>query len=299
MPFVWYEHHDTDAVDTAITGTRWMKRYHARGTQNVEQVIAEAYARTPTNLGNLIRSSVRPINEGGGVWIVEVTWENPSRNTDTAVGAPDITGRDPRGANGGGGGSGRETPITRDTELDPGVSFDMSAQQTKITQAVSTRWVVTDGRAQANLTPFGNAIGVSETGVEGCEIYAPSFTFTIPQRLARLTWGFIFTTNDITGKINEAPFYAFPEETCLYLGATGQQEGDKTWKLSHKFAYSRTEFNVEFAPQMVAPEVRGWDHVWVRYKQALVDGVLLPRPEAVYIQQVYRTADFSLLKLGG
>lgn len=311
MAITWYELHDTDGFSIGFGGQSVVRRYHARGSQNRDQVLATAYANSPLFLGDLIRSDVRGTHEGAGVWTVEVTYSNPTQNNSAPVGASDPAnsggggGLDLPGGRGGGGGGGgrdaptRQDPVTPETPLEGGETFETTAQTTRITQAIKTRFVVTERQAQQNVDAFGNAIGVTEDRVEGCEVYAPTFTFTIPQKILNLTWGRMLTIHDLTGKINERPFFAFPQEDVLYLGCSGQRGGDGSWQLSHKFSASLSEQNVQITPQITVPSIGGWDHVWVRYKQALVDGILLPRPEAVYVQQVYKTGDFTLLNLGG
>lgn len=301
MAMTWYEHHDTNASVWTRTTRSVTRRFFVQGTDSREEVEAASVANTPEFLGDLIRSEIRLTNERGGNWSVEVVYSNP-----TQAGADPLGSSDPASSGAGGGrDGGRDNELVQprvdsETETQDGVTFETTAQTTKITQAITTRWIATsDGRAKQNVPAFGNAIGVTEDRVEGTEIYAPTFTFTIPHRVPRLKWGFLFNVHFLTGKINEKPFFAFPENDVLYLGCTGQFNGNGFWNLSHKFAVSLSEQNVKISPDITVPNISGWDHVWVRYKQALVDGVLLPVPDVAYVQQVYQVGDFSLLGIGG
>lgn len=147
---------------------------------------------------------------------------------------------------------------------------------------------------------FKQAIGVTRDRIEGCDIFAPKLEFQIDVQRSNVTLDYLLTLFAQTGKVNyAAPFWNFPVGTVLYLGASGKFSFGDRWNLSHKFAYSpnETDFYVSF-PDILIPEKKGWDHLWVRYADSdLADGVL-PLPSAAYVEVVYETGDFDALEIG-
>ena len=43
---------------------------------------------------------------------------------------------------------------------------------------------------------------------------------------------------------------------------------------------------------------KGWEYLWVRYADAEDQNVLVKRPIAAYVEQVYESGNFALLGIG-
>lgn len=154
---------------------------------------------------------------------------------------------------------------------------------------------------QAAPEDMGGLIGVNKDNVEGTEVVQPALklsvsfnhpegVITVPQMkaLARLT-----------GKTNSTPFLTFSPGEILFLGCEGDEGSDTETSISYEFAASE---NIENETLGVFENVtkRGWDHAWVRFKDAAQNGHPVQEPQWLYVDQVYREADLaSILGFGG
>jgi hypothetical protein len=43
---------------------------------------------------------------------------------------------------------------------------------------------------------------------------------------------------------------------------------------------------------------KGWEYLWVQYETGVDEDALIKRPAYAYVEQVYRTGDFSTLGIG-
>lgn len=183
-------------------------------------------------------------------------------------------------------------------------AFDTSGATQHITQAKAER-VYGGGPSMQK------AIQVDGDNVAGVDIVVPqlqwSEQYDVPHRyvsaayIRKLSW--------LTGTTNDAAFRTFARGEVLFLGCSGAQEwdsdkGDGPWSLTYKFSASPNAGGS--SPTVPALEVgtitgiekRGHEYLWVRYNDAVDDGLLLKRPRAVYVDEVYREEDFSQLGIG-
>src|SRR5690606_18604713 len=107
----------------------------------------------------------------------------------------------------------------------------------------------------------------------------------------------------LTGSVNNTPFKSFAAGEVLFLGASGStrenEDGDTVWEITFSFAASPNVTGLTVG-DITGIEKRGWDYLWVRYADA-VDGeahVLVKKPVAVYVEQVYPFGNFGALGIG-
>lgn len=154
-----------------------------------------------------------------------------------------------------------------------------------------------------NAPDMKHAIAVDENGVNGVDIVVPQLqwteTYDVPDDY--VTSAYIRSVADITGRVNNATFRTFDAGEVLFVGCTGSQEWDDQkgrgpWSLSYKFVASP---NVTDSVGDISPiQKGGHDYLWVRYQSASENNVLVKRPLHVYVNKVYRDADFSGLGIG-
>jgi len=144
---------------------------------------------------------------------------------------------------------------------------------------------------------YDQAIGVSKDGIAGTDIYTPKFEFGINVKLFPVTLADIRQFRSISGKVNNAPWKGFAAGEVLYLGLTGQADPDDYWHLNHKFAVGENLINVPISPQITVVAKSAWNYVWCTYQRSLNDGFPVQTPLAAYVERVYDSADFNLLRL--
>jgi hypothetical protein len=253
------------------------------------------YVRDNTDLyfDGLVRGRIQADPVGGGVWEVEVPYGVP----DAATGGTPA-GEDP------------PIPVTSNEgpaanqSLDPAdpamngmeVSVDFSGQTKHITQSITTVHSVKRGGGVA--PDFKRAIGVSKSGVAGCDVYAPHTEITITQKAPSFTLARLRTLQALVGRWNEQQWWGFEPGQALYLGGSGQAAQRGQWTFSHKVAVGENLVDVEVCEGLTLPSVDAWDYVWFFYADSVVDGLAVVLPDAAYVEQVYFPGDFSLLGVG-
>jgi hypothetical protein len=154
------------------------------------------------------------------------------------------------------------------------------------------------------------AIGVDSDSVNGVDIVIPALTWTetydVPHRF--ITAQYIKSLSTLTGSVNDNTFRTFPAGEILFLGASGSQEwdedkGDGPWNLSYKFTQSPNAGQGQTLPALTIGNIQnitkaGHDYMWIRYEDDVQNDTLIKKPKFVYVNKVYRRADFSQLGLG-
>lgn len=188
-------------------------------------------------------------------------------------------------------------------ENESSFSFDTTGGSQHLTQSRSTA-----GKYPETAEDYGGAIGYDGERLEGCDITTPCFKFSETHYKAAS-----FVDDDykrlvklLTGKVNNAVFKGHEAGEVLFLGVTGSRRGRKPedlWELTYSFAVSENETNLTVgtgAGAITGISKEGWQYLWVRYEES-VDStakVKVKKPKAVYIENVYRKANFSGLEIG-
>lgn len=103
----------------------------------------------------------------------------------------------------------------------------------------------------------------------------------------------------LTGTVNNSPFRGFEPGEVLFLGASGSKRGQDDWEIAYKFAASPNVLGLSVG-DIAGIAKRGWDYLWIRYAdiEDTAAKMLVKRPLAVYVEQVYPYRDFSGLGIG-
>lgn len=193
-------------------------------------------------------------------------------------------------------------------------SFDTTGGTQHITQAQGGAIVVngttvttesTESKFPPSTAPSMNsAIGVDDNGVNGVDIVVPQMqwqeSYDVPN--AYVTNAYITGVAALTGTTNNATFRGFSAGEVLFLGCSGSQEWDDQkgrgpWSLTYRFVASPNVTNQTIG-SITGINKKGHEYLWVRYEAAESSGVLIKKPQFVYVNKVYKDGNFSLLGIG-
>ena len=183
---------------------------------------------------------------------------------------------------------------------EPTFAFDTGGGTQHITQLIQTI-----GRyGPAASTALGGAIGYDGQNVAGVDITVPVYQFSETHYLdpSLVTQGYKLTLMGLTGAVNAAPFRGFQAGEVLYLGSSGTRRGVDAadrWEITYKFAASPNQSGLSVG-SITGIQKRGWDYLWVQYGDDVdpTAKVLIKKPVAVYVEQVYPVDNFSGLGIG-
>ena len=149
------------------------------------------------------------------------------------------------------------------------------------------------------------AIGWNGTKVQGVEIVVPKLEFNITAYYepASITSDYMKNLARKTGRTNDGVWLGFAEGEVLYMGSTG--DGDvplasgarvKPIPIVHKYAASENVTALAVG-DMTVPTKKGFEYLWVRYKQIESADAknLIPKPVHAYVERVYEKVDFAAL----
>jgi len=187
------------------------------------------------------------------------------------------------------------------TETDPlkrSRSFDTTGGTQHLTQAFG------ETKYGANAPDQKKAIGVDSNGVNGVDVVTPQLqwqeSYDVPNAYVTSSW--IRGVAGVTGTTNLSSFRGFEAGEVLFVGCSGSQEWDDQkgrgpWSLSFRFVASKNVTG-ETIGDITGVAKKGHEYIWVRYEDAVDSNTLLKKPKAVYVNKVYREAEFSALGIG-
>lgn len=194
-----------------------------------------------------------------------------------------------------------------DQEQDPlkrSRSFETGGATQHITQGLA------ENRYGTNAPNQQGAIAVSSDSVNGVDIVVPQLnwteTYDVPHRY--VTTDYVKTLHRLTGTVNDDTFRGFAAGEVLFLGGSGSQQwdedkGDGPWSLSYKFAASPNAGAQQGTPALTIGSIsgiekKGHEYLWILYENDVNEDTLIKKPQAVYVNQVYRETDFADLGIG-
>lgn len=159
-------------------------------------------------------------------------------------------------------------------------------------------------------------INVTEHGVEGVDIQTRKFSFeaSVTYGPTDITSSVIASIHRLTGTVNNdlwAPVikgvtFSFAAGEVRFDGARGSWKQDGNVEITHKFSCSQgvqdpdddnpagsTNGNAFTVGDIRILVKRGWDYLWIKYKQSSEGGVLIQVATAAYAEQVYEYIPFS------
>lgn len=184
-------------------------------------------------------------------------------------------------------------------------SFDTTGGQSHMTQAYGERKY-----PDSDAPSMKKAICVADGSVKGVDIIVPALQWTeaydVPA--AFVTAAYIKTVASLTGSVNTSGFRGFDQGEVLFAGCNGTQEwdeekGDGPWNLSFKFVASPNAGPGKTLPSpdiegISGIEKNGHEYLWIKYQTSEDEGVIVQKPQFVYVNRVYRDGNFSGLGIG-
>lgn len=141
--------------------------------------------------------------------------------------------------------------------------------------------------------------------VEGVDVpvAVQEFDIAITQPYTTLTTTYMKTVEDLTGKLNNAPFRGRATGEVLFKGADGSISSRGDSEITYHFAVKKNPSLPMTVGGITIPSgtsVYGWDYIWVQWNTtddpALND--LQAGASGVYVARVLETGNFGLLGLG-
>lgn len=146
---------------------------------------------------------------------------------------------------------------------------------------------------------FRGAIGWDGNDIAGVDVVSPVFnwseTHCLPPEI--VTPAYRLALYRATGKMNDAPFKGLAAGEALFLGASGTARGDGNWEISYRFAGSENAFGMVI-DDITVTEKLGWHYLWVYYEPAEDASILIRKPRAVFVEELYKPWDFSTIGIG-
>lgn len=240
-------------------------RFVVVGTADDITAHSELIAQTPTTYNNLVRQSTHLER------VAEEVWEGSVRYGPF------------------------EPPRTGDSTF----AFDTGGGTQHITQSLGT---VGAWGAPGIFPPnFHGAIGATQDSIEGVDITVPIYNFSETHFIdpAYVTGAYKAALFYLTGTMNNDGFRGFGAGEVLFLGAAGSVRGQEHWEITYRFAASPNVVGLTVG-SISGISKRGWDYLWVRYADVedTAARMLVKRPLAVYVEQVYPLTNFAGLGIG-
>lgn len=192
-------------------------------------------------------------------------------------------------------------PTYGDTDaLGSEFAFDISGVTEHVTQSWFTR---SKTKRNGGVAPDNKqAIGVTADGeVQGCDRISPHLEYSVTITTGFITLRYLGVLYGLTGKVNNAVFHGFPLGDVLLTGVSGTCKDAMRYTLTFKFAVQPTETDIDVCGDgtLIVPFKRGWDYLWISYKNVENALVLFQQADAAYVEAIYKPGNFALLGIGG
>ncbi|MBN2218581.1 MAG: hypothetical protein JW719_14490 [Pirellulales bacterium] len=186
-------------------------------------------------------------------------------------------------------------------ELDYDFSFDTTGGKQKITQSLET---VHRYASSGKIAPdHKGAIGVTEHGVEGCDIVVPRFSWQETWKLpiADYGWEYSQVLSGLTGMVNAGVFRGFPAGQVLFHGARGKGSTSDEGIITITYHFERNrDVTAQTIGDITGINKGGWHYLWVQYEETDDNAAktFARRPVAAYVERVYESTGFGTLAIG-
>jgi hypothetical protein len=165
--------------------------------------------------------------------------------------------------------------------------FDTQGGTVRIFQAKATQVFPAGGPDNKD------AIDVQGNDVRGTEIVIPAlrmnYTFRHPAGIITEAYARNIARN--TGKTNNGIWHGFAAGECLFLGASGRSGSNSEATISYSIACSENVTGLTIGA-IAGVAKKGWESVWISYKDVVDAGKPVKQPEYVYSQRVYDECSF-------
>lgn len=253
--------------------------YYVKGAADEAAALLAVGTAAPDTYLGLARQSRRAKTIGTDQYIVTARYANDVSNDATD---------DPNGS------------ITPPTES----SYQFSTgggSETMFVSLQTMQGLAGSGVQNPTVPDFDGGINVTDDGAQGVERTVPVFNFseTHYKTSAQVTQAYIGSLFALTGTVNNATFKGFAAGEVLFLGASGSKRGAYgDWELTYNFAASPNTTNGTVG-NFTGVNKEGWDYIWFQFEDVEDTAAkqLVRRPAYLFVERVYKRADFSLLAI--
>ena len=169
--------------------------------------------------------------------------------------------------------------------------FDTTGGTVRIFQAKSTQVFKAAG---AGGPDHKDAIDVQGDEVRGTEIVIPvltmNYTFRHPTGMVNEAFARNIARN--TGKVSNKTWHGFAAGECLFMGGTGRSGSQSESSVGYRIACAENVSGLTIG-EIANIAKKGWDSVWIAYKNLVDADNKVKQPEYVYVQRVYDEMDFA------
>lgn len=191
--------------------------------------------------------------------------------------------------------------LTGTAPLAPGgstLSFEVGSETFR--QKVSIETVGTFVPPDALESPiFDKQINVNDDGVaEGVDIDASTFEWAETHAYEAGDWSFdgIAELHVVRGWVNATTWRIFAAGEVKFVGVSGGQRADGTWELTFRFKAIPNKTDLQIG-DIEDIEKAGWDYLWVKNARVESAGMVVTKPVAVMVEQMFEVFDFDDLDL--
>ncbi|MEQ8789452.1 MAG: hypothetical protein RIC55_24370 [Pirellulaceae bacterium] len=157
-----------------------------------------------------------------------------------------------------------------------------------------------DGQQAPPAAPdYKGLIGVNDDKVEGCDVIVPQLRFSETHYFRGIAFAYLNLLYRLTGTVNEDRFRGFAPGEVLFAGAQGNRRDGGPMEVTYNFDCSPNVERLKIGDIVVARKA-GWDYLWVKWEDAYDETakMVVKRPLAVYVEEVYPRTRFSQLAFG-
>ena len=247
-------------------------------------LLLDTAPKTFPGIAGLVRGDVRISTLGGLLWYATIPYlpdYAPEYPSVGIVGPPEPVPPAP----------GMNTPLGAD------FAFDLTAQTEKIYQSLATVSRTKRGGGQAPDTK--GAIGISADGeVKGCDKFMPHLEWATSKTFTSITMDYLRQLSELVGTTNNAPFYGYATNTNMFMGASGNTKDVGKCVVTFKFAYKKNRTSIPICDGLTVPAKKGWEYLWVAYKNVEDQMQLTQQPDAAYVEKIYEEANYGGMGIG-
>jgi hypothetical protein len=172
-------------------------------------------------------------------------------------------------------------------------SISTTGNRRRLTHALET---VHSDDLDGTAPDVGNAINVTDQGIEGTDVEGDGYKFAFQARLtnaqvaaARSTWR--------ERAVNDATFDGYPAGEVLFLGVEANQiEPGGDWDVTWRFEQRPNKTGL-VAGDLTGIPKKGHEYLWTasREQKDASASRIVRKTQSVYVNRVYETLDFSTL----
>jgi hypothetical protein len=277
-------------------------RYVITGTNDYDAARSSLLSTAPTTLGTWSRRPDETINfQGHQVHIAEVNYGPVLMGDRPAL-------PNPFPPSGGSPPPPPPPPPAEDDAANDELTFDISSVNRRLYYSEETRHRIHRFPLNQLDTPnFKRLVGVNGKSVEGYDRIEPNLEFTITKEFESVPYKYVDRLAELIGTINQADFLPYGKaEELLLMGVSGRCGGrgkDKSRpRLNFRFGKRKNRINAVITTDaagnndIVAPTVKGWDHIWILYEQETGgQTITTQRALAAYVERIYPRSNFANL----